>query len=112
MPRLCLFFFLSFFSSKLFAQSNSPYSRFGIGDLSSQTNVVGRGLGGISAAYSDWYSINFNNPASYSRFLTSQEQISKKLSSGQVVFDVGTNFESRKLIARLKTELRAKEIQK
>lgn len=99
MPRL--FLFLVFFSISFYlsAQNNSPYSRFGLGDMSPQTNVTGRGMGGISAAYSDWFSVNFNNPASYSRFLTSQEKVSKKLSAGRVVFDVGTNFESRKLIA-------------
>lgn len=98
--RLCLFllFFLSL-SVGLLAQGNSPYSRFGLGDISSGTNVTSRGMGGISAAYADPLSVNFNNPASYAGFQTILEQRSKKLASGRVVLDVGTSFESRSLIA-------------
>jgi hypothetical protein len=95
-------FSLLFFASvslNVFAQSNSPYSRFGLGDVSAGTNVTLRGLGGISAGYADILSVNFNNPASYSQFQAFVEQRSKKLSSGRVVLDVGTNFESRSLIA-------------
>jgi hypothetical protein len=92
------FIFLST-SMVLFAQNNSPYSRFGLGDLSSGTNITTRGMGGISAAYSDIFSVNFANPASYSQFQAILEQRSKKLSSGRVVLDVGTNLESRTLIA-------------
>lgn len=102
--RLCLpkifsllFFFLV--SYTLIAQSNSPYSRFGLGDVSAATNVTLRGLGGISAGYTDIVSINFNNPASYSQFQAIIEQRSKKLQFGRVVLDVGSNFESRSLIA-------------
>ncbi len=102
--RLCflkifsLLFFISFTLTSI-AQSNSPYSRFGLGDVSANTNVTLRGLGGISAGYADIVSINFNNPASYSQFQTILEQRSKKLQYGRVVLDVGTNFESRSLIA-------------
>jgi hypothetical protein len=92
-----LFFIL--FSFQVFAQSNSPYSRYGLGDVSASGNVTSRGLGGISAGYADVVSINFNNPASYSQFQAFVEQRSKKLSSGRVVLDVGTNYESRSLIA-------------
>lgn len=102
--RLCLskifsLLFFILFSFTLFAQSNSPYSRFGLGDVSANANVTSRGMGGISAGYSDIVSINFNNPASYSQFQAILEQRSKKLRYGRVVFDVGTNFESRSLIA-------------
>lgn len=44
---------------------NSPYSRYGIGDLVKSGNVVTRGMGGISQAYSDAQTLNFLNPASY-----------------------------------------------
>jgi hypothetical protein len=102
--RLCFLkifslLFLISFALTSFAQSNSPYSRFGLGDVSANTNVTLRGLGGISAGYADIVSINFNNPASYSQFQTILEQRSKKLQYGRVVLDVGTNFESRSLIA-------------
>lgn len=45
---------------------NSPYSRYGIGDLVNGGNIVTRGMGGISQAYSDVQTLNFLNPASYS----------------------------------------------
>ncbi len=54
----------SIISSFVFAQENSPYSRYGIGDLVPNQNVVNRGMGGIAAGYSDYQSINFINPAS------------------------------------------------
>jgi hypothetical protein len=92
-----LFFVL--FSFQLAAQSNSPYSRYGFGDASPGGNVTSRGMGGISAAYADVISVNFNNPASYSQFQAIREQRSKKLSSGRVVLDVGISAGSRTLIA-------------
>jgi hypothetical protein len=102
--RLCfikIFSLLFFIALTLtsFAQSNSPYSRFGLGDVSANTNVTLRGMGGISAGYTDIVSINFNNPASYSQFQTILEQRSKKLQYGRVILDVGTHLESRSLIA-------------
>ncbi|HYM95031.1 MAG TPA: hypothetical protein VET23_12875 [Chitinophagaceae bacterium] len=92
--------FISFFILSLsngFAQDNSPYSRYGLGDLVSPTNVNSRSMGGISAAYSDPFSINFNNPASYSLFQVKKEQNSKKLSWGRALLDLGVNFDSRTL---------------
>ncbi|MGZ5286130.1 MAG: hypothetical protein ACXWB9_03050 [Flavisolibacter sp.] len=80
------------------AQDNSPYSRYGLGDIAPLTNITSRGMGGISAAYADVLSVNFNNPASYSRFQTQQEARSKKLATGRVIFDVGMNIDNRTLI--------------
>src|SRR5215208_5078316 len=79
------------------AQDNSPYSRYGLGDLAPTSNITTRGMGGISAGYADIISINFNNPASYSQFQTFLEQRSKKLQSGRVILDVGVNFDNRTL---------------
>jgi hypothetical protein len=47
------------------SQENSPYSRYGIGNLAPQGNIFNRGMGGISAAYSDPATVNYLNPASY-----------------------------------------------
>jgi hypothetical protein len=52
------------FQSVALAQENSPYSRYGLGDLSPNHNIFTRGMGGISAAVADYQSINFVNPAS------------------------------------------------
>jgi len=48
----------------LTAQENSPYSRYGIGDIVPGQNMVNRSMGGISAGYADFFSLNFVNPAS------------------------------------------------
>lgn len=81
----------------VFSQDNSPYSRYGVGDLVPNTNILNRGMGGISAAYSDFLSINFSNPASYASFQSIVEAKSKKIASGRAILDVGVNFESRTL---------------
>lgn len=47
-----------------FSQENSPYSRYGLGDLVPSQNITNRAMGGIAAGYSDFQSINFVNPAS------------------------------------------------
>ena len=45
-------------------QDNSPYSRYGVGDQAQNNNILNRAMGGISAGYSDYQSINLTNPAS------------------------------------------------
>jgi hypothetical protein len=64
------------------AQENSPYSRYGIGDLTPNHNVQTRGMGGISAAIVDNNSINFTNPASLANV-------------GNTIFDVATEIDYR-----------------
>lgn len=81
------------------AQDNSPYSRYGLGNEFPRTNITSRGMGGISAAYTDFTSVNYNNPASYASFQTYLEQRSKKVSSARVILDVGVNVSNRKLTA-------------
>ncbi len=46
---------------------NSPYSRYGLGDIVPSQNILTRGMGGIGTAYYDFNSVNFLNPASYGR---------------------------------------------
>jgi len=47
-------------------KENSPYSRYGIGDLGNPRNAILRGMGGTATAYNDIYSVNSFNPATYS----------------------------------------------
>jgi len=97
--RKFLFSFL-FISSVLIASAqNAPYSRYGLGDQVPSTNILTRGMGGLSAGYRDPQVINFNNPATYSSFLVATEPRSKKINSGRVVLDVGINIDSRTLRA-------------
>lgn len=59
------------FASIVFAQSdairpngNSPYSRFGLGDPVNQYFAAQAGMGGLTAAFNDYYHLNLQNPAS------------------------------------------------
>ncbi len=63
---------------------NSPYSRYGLGDELPGRNIMSRALGGLSAAYADILTVNFSNPASYSRLKRS-------------TFDFGVELDSRVL---------------
>ncbi|HKP32066.1 MAG TPA: hypothetical protein VJT83_05045 [Chitinophagaceae bacterium] len=51
----------------LTAQENSPYSRYGLGDMVPQGNIITRAMGGLSAPYFDYQSVNYLNPATYSK---------------------------------------------
>lgn len=79
------------------AQDNSPYSRYGLGNLYPSTNIINRGMGGVAAAYSDFASVNYANPASYAGFQVYTEQRSRKVSSARVILDAGINLNSRSL---------------
>ncbi len=79
-------------------QDNSPYSRYGLGDIVPPTNISNRAMGGIAAGYSDPLSINFSNPSTYALFQSAKEETSRKLAWGRAILDVGVNFESRSLI--------------
>ncbi|MBC7903216.1 MAG: hypothetical protein H7Y27_07320 [Gemmatimonadaceae bacterium] len=61
-------------------QENSPYSRYGLGDIVPNQSILNRGMGGIAAGYVDYdkrydlkgfypksQTVNFLNPASYSK---------------------------------------------
>jgi hypothetical protein len=82
-----------------FSQDNSPYSRYGLGDIVPNTNISSRAMGGISAAVDPYgLTINYNNPASYSRFMVDKEPKSKsRIKAGRAVLDVGINLDNRTL---------------
>ncbi len=84
-PKRKLLFFV-LFALPLFsiAQENSPYSRYGIGNLAPQGNILNRGMGGISAGIADPSTINYLNPASYSKLV-------------YTTLDVGLQIDSRTL---------------
>ena len=81
-----------------FAQSgtNSPYSQYGLGELSDQTSGFNRGMNGLGLGFREHNQMNYINPASYSA-----------LDSLSFIFDMGisgqlTNFKenSRKVNAK------------
>src|SRR5688572_29417136 len=90
---------LSIITITLSAQENSPYSRYGLGDIVPNSSITNRGMGGISAGYVDYdkrfdlkdqypksQSVNFLNPASYAKM---------RITS----FDLGFEVDSRTLLA-------------
>ena len=77
-------------ASLLLAQENSPYSRYGIGDLYPSQTIAARGLAGLTAAYSDGRTLNTDNPASYSN-------IPSYSNGGLFTFDVGVSLDARTL---------------
>ena len=67
-----------------FAQENSPYSRYGIGNLVPTANIANRAMGGISGGVSDPTTVNTVNPASYSNLV-------------YTTLDVGLEYDGRNL---------------
>ncbi|MCZ2102585.1 MAG: hypothetical protein LC107_13735 [Chitinophagales bacterium] len=64
--KIIIFFVFGFLSIAEAQQNdNSPYSRFGIGDIADDHFNNTRHMGGLGASYIDGYSINIVNPASY-----------------------------------------------
>ncbi len=65
---LSLIIFISFIGTGAAQQVgvNSPYGRYGYGQLSNQSIGVGESMGGISYGIRRGQNINFGNPASYS----------------------------------------------
>ena len=82
------YFFFSFFClllfTGIFSQENSPFSRYGVGDIYPQQNVASRGMGGITAAVTDPQFINTVNPASYGYL-------------NLVTYDIGLSIDARTL---------------
>ncbi|MCX6280519.1 MAG: hypothetical protein NTU51_00975 [Bacteroidetes bacterium] len=74
----------------------SPYSRFGIGDLSGNNNAWNFSLGQTGIALRSPNHINFTNPASYGAF-----------DSLSFVFEGGFSAESVKLTSRLQSTSRS-----
>ena len=72
------------FQMTAIAQENSPYSRYGLGDLAPNHNIFSRGMGGIAAGILDYQSINFVNPATLA-------------SLPNTIFDIGSEVDVRRL---------------
>jgi hypothetical protein len=98
LKRSSVFFTLFFLAvTACYAQSNSPYSRYGLGDVVPNTNIVNRAMGGVAVADTNYVHVNFNNPASYSYFLVVPDPKGSKINYGRVVLDAGINLENRTL---------------
>ena len=74
-----------------YGQENSPFSRYGIGDIYPQQSIASRGMGGLSTAYTNSQAINTINPASYG-------------SLGLVTYDFALTIDVRSLISATPVE--------
>ena len=85
------------FSMTLLAQIRiaSPYSRFGLGDISDNNNAWNLSMGQTSYAFRSPYHINYSNPASYTAF-----------DSLSFVFEGGFNSEFVKLTSNFQSTSR------
>ena len=95
---IALFISVMFTYTFSFAQENSPYSRYGLGDIVPSQNMVSRSMGGISAGFVDSsgflpysQSINLNNPAALGSLNTT-------------LFDFGTEIDVRTLKSNISPE--------
>jgi hypothetical protein len=95
--RFFLFVLFLFIYSSLSAQTiiTSPYSRYGIGDLSANANAWNFSMGGTSISLRSPYHINFNNPSSYTAF-----------DSTSFVFEAGVLFNYVQLSTNTQTTTR------
>ncbi len=85
MTKFLPVFFVAFgFQTVAFSQENSPYSRYGLGDLAPNHNIFSRSMGGVSAGNIDYQSINFVNPATLA-------------SINNTIFDIGAEIDIRTL---------------
>lgn len=71
--KLLLITIFTCFSLGLMAQAagdNSPYSRYGLGNIWSTDYPILQGMGGISTAYASPFNLNVSNPASLASLAT------------------------------------------
>lgn len=78
-----------------FSQLNSPYSRYGVGNLTPQANIANRSMGGISAAVANATELNTVNPATSANLLYSTLEIGLEYNGMNLKNpQTGTNFRS------------------
>ena len=72
---LLLAFIGSLSSFYTFAQENSPYSRYGLGNTKLIENAANRGMGGVSIADDNGFTTNPTNPATFASLKLTSFQI-------------------------------------
>lgn len=94
--RIIAGFLLTALFSTAYSQENSPYSRYGLGDMVNNTNMLNRGMGGIAIGVGSDRFLNNTNPASYALI---GQPLSRIRDYGKLIsFEVGTEFNSRTLM--------------
>ena len=99
--RISLLISVSFVYTFASAQENSPYSRYGMGDIVPAQNIVSRSMGGITAGFVDsvgFIPYNVLNGKLY--FPSSSINLSNPASLGSLnttIFDIGGEVDRRTL---------------
>ncbi|PLW98418.1 MAG: hypothetical protein C0593_05815 [Marinilabiliales bacterium] len=86
MLKLCLMAAIIFISGSAWAQINSPYSNFGLGNLQQEKSMFYKSMGGVGYGMNSDLYINPSNPATYAEFDTLS-----------FIFDMAVYTESRGL---------------
>ena len=73
------------------AQENSPYSRYGLGNMKQTENVANRGMGGVSIADDNSLIANPTNPATYTGLKMTSYQFSVEGSAVNIKNATGAN---------------------
>ena len=99
--KITLFISVSFIYTFASAQENSPYSRYGMGDIVPAQNIVSRSMGGITAGFIDSVGfIPYNFLNGKLNFPSSSINLSNPASLGSLnttIFDVGGEVDVRTL---------------
>ena len=99
--KIALFTFLSFIYTFASAQENSPYSRYGMGDVVPSQNIVSRSMGGVTAGFIDSVGfIPYNVLNGKLNFPSSSINLSNPASLGSLnttIFDIGGEVDRRTL---------------
>ncbi len=85
---ILLFIGISFqTNAQMSNKDNSPYNRFGIGTLTDSRNAAIRGMGGTASGYSEEYTVNSFNPASYAFLRFTTLEFALEARSRSILFD-------------------------
>ena len=60
----------------------SPYSRYGLGELQTNSEPISFSMGGVTSAFRNTYSVNPYNPASFTSFLHDKDSIPMVFNGG------------------------------
>lgn len=88
-------------SNPLSGRENDPYSKYGIGEILIGNNTVLRGMGNITSAYESPYTINSDNPASYSFLKLTTYEAGAQASYRSIATDNSTNSSGTATLAYL-----------
>lgn len=81
--------------TQLSAQENSPFSRYGLGDMYPAQSIATRGMGGVTMGYSNDLTLNTSNPASYSAMRYVNVYGGSK--GALITYDFGLSIDARNL---------------